>query len=97
MLGPGINAARQRANYPEIRHSQLSCLCFRDLISNAELKNIDLLLQNINQNHPYPFYFTKILLVVQDFNIALKKAVLPIFRDALISGNIALKGKSNSE
>ena len=39
-LGPGINAAMQKANKPEMKHSQLSYGNSRALINNVEVKNI---------------------------------------------------------
>ena len=39
-LGPGINAARKRANQPEVMHIQLSYCNSCAPINNVEVKNI---------------------------------------------------------
>ena len=40
LRGPSINATRQKANYPEITQSRLSCESGSALISVVEYKNI---------------------------------------------------------
>ena len=40
LLGPGVNAAMQKANYPEMKHSQLSYYNSRSSINNVAVKNI---------------------------------------------------------
>ena len=39
-LGSGINAAMQKANYPEMKHPQFSCSSSGAPINNVEVKNI---------------------------------------------------------
>ena len=39
LLGPGVNAARQRANYSEVKHLQI-CDYNRAPVSDYEVKNI---------------------------------------------------------
>ena len=40
LLGPGINAAMQKENQPEVMHSQLSYCNSRPPLNNVEAKNI---------------------------------------------------------
>ena len=40
LLGPGTNAARQRAEEPEVKPSQLNCSNSSTPINNVEVKNI---------------------------------------------------------